>query len=295
MNEFIIVVSHPAPADSGPSPDDRKVALTPTTRIADTFEGSWTNDCTTAGSVNYQRIKTVFDTSVALTLFLLALPLMVFAGLLVRMTSRGPILYSQTRMGRYGKPYFIYKIRTMRHNCEAASGARWSTKNDPRVTFVGRILRKMHIDELPQLWNILRGEMSLVGPRPERPEFVVQLERAIEGYRGRLALTPGLTGLAQIQLPPDSNLKSVRDKLALDLEYGRRAGLWLDFRLLVGTGLYLVGFSYASVRRLMRLPEAASAPALLQEGAVTPAVPTVSMAGSHSLAGDYSVPQMTNV
>jgi lipopolysaccharide/colanic/teichoic acid biosynthesis glycosyltransferase len=201
------------------------------------------------------------DIAIALVFFTIALPVMLLAGLLVKLTSRGPILYSQTRVGQFGRPFRIYKIRTMYYNSEAA-GARWCAKADPRVTFVGRILRKTHIDELPQLWNILRGDMSLIGPRPERPEFVPVLDKAIEGYMGRLAIRPGLTGLAQIQLPPDTNLESVRKKLALDLIYIRHRSLWLDLRLCAGTALYLFGCSYDTVRRLMQLPNVGSAPAL---------------------------------
>ena len=113
---------------------------------------------------------------------------------------RGPVIYSQTRLGQCGRPFTIYKIRTMLPNCEATTGPRWSTADGPRITPVGQFLRRAHLDELPQLWNILRGEMSLVGPRPERPEFVTQLEQAIPCYRERLAVRPGVTGMAQIQL-----------------------------------------------------------------------------------------------
>src|SRR5205823_3448469 len=108
---------------------------------------------------------------------------------------------------RFGEPFIILKLRTMYDRCEAKTGAAWATRNDPRVTPVGRVLRKLHIDELPQLLNILRGDMSLVGPRPERPEFVGPLSRALPGYADRLQVRPGLTGLAQIQLPPDSDLE----------------------------------------------------------------------------------------
>src|SRR5213078_1616461 len=113
---------------------------------------------------------------------------------LVRLTSAGPGFYSQVRVGRGGRPYRIYKIRTMYHNCEAVSGVRWSTKNDPRVTPVGGVLRQLHLDELPQLWNVLVGDMSLVGPRPERPEFVAELTKQIPYYGQRHALRPGITG-----------------------------------------------------------------------------------------------------
>jgi lipopolysaccharide/colanic/teichoic acid biosynthesis glycosyltransferase len=211
----------------------------------------------------YLRLKSAVDFGIALILFLLALPVMVLAGLLVKLTSHGPILYSQTRVGRFGQPFRIWKIRSMRHNCESSSGAKWCTSRDPRVTFIGKILRKLHIDELPQLWNIIRGDMSLVGPRPERPEFVTVLDELIEGYSGRLTVKPGLTGLAQIQLPPDTDLESVRKKVALDLVYIDRIGPWLDIRLMLGTVVYLLGFSYAWVRRIMRLPTADVIPALL--------------------------------
>ena len=142
----------------------------------------------------------------------------------------------------------------MYHDCEAVSGIKWATAHDPRVTPLGRILRRTHIDELPQLWNVLRGEMSLVGPRPERPEIVTSLQRAIPGYWGRLSVKPGVTGLAQIQLPPDVDLESVRNKLVLDLEYVERLGPWLDLRILVGTAMYLLGFSGCRIRRLMSFP-----------------------------------------
>jgi lipopolysaccharide/colanic/teichoic acid biosynthesis glycosyltransferase len=218
----------------------------------------------------YDRIKLAIDTLIAGFLFTLALPVMLLAGLLVKLTSRGPILYSQTRVGCFGRPFRIYKIRSMHHNSEAA-GARWCTKADPRVTFIGKILRKTHIDELPQLWNILRGDMSLIGPRPERPEFIPVLDKAIEGYMSRLAIKPGLTGLAQIQLPPDTNLASVRKKLALDLVYIQRRSLWLDLRLYLGTAFYLIGCSYNTVRRLMQLPQVTAAPAMiLRDLAVDP-------------------------
>jgi lipopolysaccharide/colanic/teichoic acid biosynthesis glycosyltransferase len=142
----------------------------------------------------------------------------------------------------------------MYHECEAASGVRWATANDTRVTPIGRVLRKLHIDELPQLLNVLRGDMSLVGPRPERPEFVRPLAEAIPDYLARLRVRPGLTGLAQVQLPPDSSIDSVRQKLVLDLCYVNNRGLWLDLRLLLATSLYVSGLSFEAVRRLMRLP-----------------------------------------
>ena len=134
--------------------------------------------------------KGCIDTTVALMLLVLTSPLIMLLMAMVRLTSRGPALYSQWRLGRGGAPYKIYKIRTMVHNCERTSGPRWSTPDDPRVTPLGRFLRRSHLDELPQLWNVLCGHMSLVGPRPERPEFVSQLERTIPNYRERLSVRP---------------------------------------------------------------------------------------------------------
>jgi lipopolysaccharide/colanic/teichoic acid biosynthesis glycosyltransferase len=143
----------------------------------------------------------------------------------------------------------------MVHQCESLTGACWSLPDDPRITKLGRFLRKTHIDELPQLWNVLKGEMSLIGPRPERPEFVPQLEQAIPNYRARLLLKPGVTGLAQVQLPPDTNLASVRLKLAYDLYYFRNASIWLDLRILISTAAKLAGLSFAAMRYLFCLPK----------------------------------------
>jgi lipopolysaccharide/colanic/teichoic acid biosynthesis glycosyltransferase len=189
----------------------------------------------------YVAGKPVLDFAIALLLCVPALPILLVTALLVKLTSRGPVLYSQVRLGKNGRPFSMYKVRTMAHNCEKTSGARWCIPGDPRVTPLGRILRATHLDELPQLWNILRGEMSLVGPRPERPEFVPALERAIPHYRGRLQVRPGVSGLAQVQLPPDTDIPGVRRKLAHDLYYIRHFSGWLDLRILACTVLHLSG------------------------------------------------------
>ena len=202
----------------------------------------------------YQPLKHAAEYVAALLLLALSAPVMAVAGLLVKLTSRGPVFYSQTRLGKDGQPYTIFKIRTMGHNCERQSGPQWSTKGDPRVTAVGRFLRKTHLDELPQLWNVLRGDMSLVGPRPERPEFVPQLEQAVPGYRGRLLVRPGVTGLAQIQLPPDTDLDSVRRKLACDLYYVRHIHPLLDLQILLGTIFHVLHIPFAVPRLLLRIP-----------------------------------------
>ncbi len=206
----------------------------------------------------YGACKRAGDVLCAAVLLVLAAPLLLVSMLLIKLTSRGPVLYTQTRVGRGGRPFTIYKLRSMVHQCERLTGVRWAVPGDPRVTPVGRFLRKTHLDELPQLWNVLRGDMSLVGPRPERPEFVPQLEQAIPHYRQRLAVRPGVTGLAQVQLPPDTDLESVRVKLAYDLYYARHAGLWLDLRIGLATGLKMVGVPFRVLRGLFRLPARAT-------------------------------------
>jgi lipopolysaccharide/colanic/teichoic acid biosynthesis glycosyltransferase len=202
----------------------------------------------------YLRTKGGIDFVVAAGLLVLAMPLILIAMVLVRLTSRGPALYSQRRLGRDGRPFTIYKIRSMYQDCERLSGPQWSSQDDPRVTPVGRYLRLTHLDELPQLLNVLRGEMSLVGPRPERPEFVTELDKAIPHYRERMLVRPGLTGLAQVQLPPDTDLESVRRKLACDLYYIQRVSFLLDLKILCSTASYLGGISFNVPRLLFRVP-----------------------------------------
>jgi lipopolysaccharide/colanic/teichoic acid biosynthesis glycosyltransferase len=190
----------------------------------------------------------------ACLLFIPAIPVILIAGLLVKLTSRGPMIYSQTRLGKHGRPFTIYKIRTMAHNCERLTGPQWAVPKDPRITPLGRFLRASHIDELPQLWNVLRGDMSLVGPRPERPEFASALDRTIPHYRERLLVRPGVTGFAQIQLPPDTDLASVRRKLVYDLYYVARFGFWLDVRIMLCTGLQMFCVPFGLLRVLLWLP-----------------------------------------
>jgi lipopolysaccharide/colanic/teichoic acid biosynthesis glycosyltransferase len=202
----------------------------------------------------YPACKAVADFVVALLLCLPALPVVLLSALLVKLTSRGPAFYTQARVGRHGRLFTIFKIRTMVHNCESLTGPRWSIPGDPRVTPIGWFLRVSHLDELPQLLNVLLGEMSLVGPRPERPEFLPELERAYPVYPLRLEVRPGVTGLAQVQLPADSDLGSVRQKLSCDLYYVRHLSLWLDVRLLVCTAFYALGIPFRIAGRLLAIP-----------------------------------------
>jgi lipopolysaccharide/colanic/teichoic acid biosynthesis glycosyltransferase len=203
----------------------------------------------------YLPAKYAADFVLAISLSMMALPVIALVTLAVKLTSSGPVFYSQIRVGRGGRLFRIFKIRTMIHNCESLTGPRWSMPGDPRITPVGWFLRKTHLDELPQLLNVLKGEMSLIGPRPERPEFVPELEREVPGYKQRLCVRPGVTGLAQIQLPADTDVDSVRRKLAHDLFYIENLGPWLDLRLLFCTAFYALGVPYNLLTRLLGIPE----------------------------------------
>ncbi|MBY0528426.1 MAG: sugar transferase [Gemmataceae bacterium] len=202
----------------------------------------------------YLPCKSALDVAVAVLLLVPALPVILIAVALVKLTSRGPGFYTQLRVGKHGRVFSIYKIRTMQDQCESLTGPRWALPKDPRVTLVGRFLRLSHLDELPQLLNILRGDMSLIGPRPERPEFLPRLERALPAYRDRLLVRPGVTGLAQVQLPADTNLASVHRKLAHDLHYVRSMGPVLDLCILLATMLYVLRLPSWLIARLTALP-----------------------------------------
>ena len=201
----------------------------------------------------YFRWKGWLDRSLAVVFLIPGIPLIGLLVGIIRITSRGPGIYRQIRVGRNGHAYSLYKLRTMLCEAETTSGPVWTQVRDPRITSLGCILRKLHLDELPQLFNVLRGEMSLIGPRPERPEFVAVLSETITKYTDRTAVLPGITGMAQINLPPDSDLASVRRKVVLDLQYIEQANLLLDVRILLTTGLRIIGCPGALAARLMRL------------------------------------------
>ncbi len=196
-----------------------------------------------------ERAQAVADFILAAVMAVVALPVVAACVLLVRLTSPGPGIYTQKRVGRGGRVFTLYKIRTMYHDCERLTGPRWSTPGDSRITPVGRILRKLHLDELPQLWNVLSGDMSLIGPRPERPEIVEKLRLCVPGYDRRHAVKPGITGFAQIHLPPDSCLRSVKNKLVYDLFYIRHRSARLRLFILLATGLKVFG-----LKRLYQRP-----------------------------------------
>jgi lipopolysaccharide/colanic/teichoic acid biosynthesis glycosyltransferase len=202
----------------------------------------------------YLPLKRAADIVLSLVLLVVTAPLMLIAGLAVVITSRGPAVYRQVRLGIGGKPFTVLKLRTMVKDAEAKSGPIWSTGTDSRVTPIGNLLRRTHIDEFPQLWNVLLGHMSLVGPRPERPEFVAKLEWEIPYYRERLRVRPGITGLAQLRLPPDSDTEGVRRKVIHDLYYVQYVSPWLDFRLLLLTAWALACELSRSAWNFLALP-----------------------------------------
>ena len=200
-----------------------------------------------------ERLGRLFNIGCALVMLLIALPVMLVTALAISVTSKGPIFYTQTRVGidrRWnrtralrerrredlgGIPFTIYKFRSMRIDAEVNGQAVWATQNDDRVTTIGRFIRKSRIDELPQLWNVLKGDMNIVGPRPERPSIFVRLREQVEGYQLRQRVRPGITGLAQISNPYDRDLDDVRRKVHFDVEYMKRQGVLEDMRIMART------------------------------------------------------------
>lgn len=197
-----------------------------------------------------QRFRRVLNVLVASLGILLTLPLWVVIAVAIRLTSRGPVLYRQTRVGLDsrrsgmrsddprrrqdlgGRPFTIYKFRTMVVDAERGTPPMWAKERDPRITPVGRFLRKTRADELPQFWNVLRGDMSIVGPRPERAYFIGRIEKELPEFQLRLRAKPGITGLAQVHLGYTNTDDGLREKLHLDLEYIRRSSLATDLRIL---------------------------------------------------------------
>ena len=181
-----------------------------------------------------QITRRLFSTLAAAVGLLLFLPFFPIVVLMVRLSSRGPIFFRQTRVGMGGRPFKVVKFRTMRTDAEAA-GAKWATKDDPRVTRVGRFMRKTRLDEVPQLWNVLRGDMGFVGPRPERPEFVPWLVEQIPYFELRHMIRPGLTGWAQVRYGYGATLAEAREKLEYDLYYIKHISLGLDLLIMFET------------------------------------------------------------
>lgn len=187
----------------------------------------------------YFAVKSVVDPAVTALLMIVALPLMALVSLAILVCDGRPVLYRQTRVGKNGRVFRIWKFRTMCRHAESVTGAVWSSDCDPRVTALGRWLRCSHLDELPQFFNVLTGDMNLIGPRPERPEFVRELLVELPRYADRLGVRPGITGLAQLRFGYDQSLADVRRKTLLDSRYVRTASPLLDAQILLVTIPYV--------------------------------------------------------
>jgi lipopolysaccharide/colanic/teichoic acid biosynthesis glycosyltransferase len=183
----------------------------------------------------YFLVKSAVDRVITALLMVVALPLMVVIGVAIVLFDGWPVLYRQTRVGRHGHVFRLWKFRTMCRDAESETGVVWSSDSDPRVTALGRWLRCSHLDELPQFINVLVGDMNLIGPRPERPEFVRELVVELPRYAERLGVRPGITGLAQLRFGYDQSLSDVKRKALLDSQYVRIANVFLDAQILLFT------------------------------------------------------------
>ncbi|MFC3099327.1 TIGR03013 family XrtA/PEP-CTERM system glycosyltransferase [Altererythrobacter lauratis] len=202
----------------------------------DTLNPSWLifSDGFSSSRMLSSAVKRVFDITVSLLLLALTLPVIALFAAAVKLDSPGPAFFRQTRIGLYGQPFTLIKLRSMRTDAEK-DGAQWAQKADPRVTRVGRIIRKLRIDELPQIWCVLKGEMSFVGPRPEVPQFVEDLESQLPYYAERHMVKPGITGWAQINYPYGASIADSRHKLEYDLYYAKNYTPFLDLLILLQT------------------------------------------------------------
>ena len=202
----------------------------------DTVNPSWLifSDGFSSGRAFSSAIKRLFDIGASLLLLFASAPVIAIFAAIVKLDSKGPAFYRQTRVGLYGQNFNLIKLRSMRIDAEVL-GAQFTTKNDPRVTRVGRFIRKLRIDELPQAWSVLKGEMSFVGPRPERPEFVSDLEDLLTYYAERHMVKPGITGWAQINYPYGASMDDSRHKLEYDLYYAKNYTPFLDMLIILQT------------------------------------------------------------
>lgn len=223
------------PENSGNEADMSKIYI-PSTNVVD-LESRWPT------KFHQRFIKRFFDIAVSLALLSVVLPLMIVVALLVKITSKGPIIYKQKRLTIGGKYFIIYKFRTMATNAEKSTGAKMADVGDVRITKLGKFLRKSRIDELPQLLNIVIGDMSLIGPRPERAEIAYELSQHLPNIHHRIDVKAGLTGLAQIELGYVSTAETYKEKLNWDIYYIENYSLWLDLKIVIGTiKVILTGF-----------------------------------------------------
>jgi exopolysaccharide biosynthesis polyprenyl glycosylphosphotransferase len=183
----------------------------------------------------HDRVQRLLDVTLSTGLLLLTLPLMLLTALAIKLESRGPVFYTQERVGKSGRSFMLRKFRSMSVHAEATGTPIWAAKNDPRVTKVGRFIRRTRIDELPQALNVLTGDMSFIGPRPERPHFVSRLAEIIPNYSDRACVKPGITGWAQVNYPYGASVEDARMKLAYDLYYIKNRSIVLDLLIVVST------------------------------------------------------------
>ncbi|NIJ19952.1 sugar transferase (PEP-CTERM system associated) [Sphingomonas naasensis] len=203
----------------------------------DSVNPSWLifSDGFSSGRMVSSAFKRLFDIGASLVLLLLTLPLVLLTALAIKLESKGPAFYRQRRVGLYGVGFDVIKLRSMRQDAEVGGKAVWAEKDDPRITRIGRIIRKLRVDELPQCWSVLKGEMSFVGPRPERPQFVEDLEQKLPYYAERHMVKPGITGWAQINYPYGASIEDSRQKLEYDLFYAKNYSPFLDLLILLQT------------------------------------------------------------
>jgi len=202
----------------------------------DTVNPSWLifSDGFSGGRMFSSAVKRVFDVCASSVLLLLTFPIILIFAILVKLDSKGPAFFRQQRVGLYGEPFYLVKLRSMRTDAEK-NGAKWAEENDPRITRIGRFIRKVRIDELPQCWSVLMGHMSFVGPRPEVPKFVDDLQEQIPFYGERHMVKPGITGWAQINYPYGASTEDSHKKLEFDLYYAKNYTPFLDFVILLQT------------------------------------------------------------
>lgn len=181
------------------------------------------------------QIKRLFDICVSLFVLVPFMPIWIIVAIIIKLTDKGPAIYSQERVGKNGRPFIMYKFRSMYVDAEKRSGPQWATENDPRITPFGRFIRKTRIDEIPQFWNVLKGEMSIVGPRPERQFFIDKLSKEIPWYVKRLKMKPGITGWAQVKHKYDETIEDVKFKVMYDLYYFENMSIILDLKIIIQT------------------------------------------------------------
>ena len=187
-----------------------------------------------------RKVKVIFDVVFAIVLLIIRLPLWFFIACVIKLDSKGPVFFKQVRLGKNNEKYTLIKFRTMIENAEIETGPVWTDKKDPRITFVGKWLRRFYLDEVPQLFNVLKREMSIIGPRPERPYFAEQLVKKYPSYLDRLSVKPGLTGWAQINQSYDISIEDVGQKLKYDFYYIENLNFIFDLQIMIKTILVVL-------------------------------------------------------